>query len=202
MRYNLQWATTTQGSMVSMCSGGGWCCLLPLTQDGLSFPGFGWLCLWGLGWLIGPTPNPSACLVCCARHRGLSFPACEGRFRALYKVANPSKRLGLNKRAFYDFPSKSSWEIKAHREWARVDGKFRIIQGKRAMWREGGGPSKGIWYLSWKAWPNLPHFAFPSAVNLQHEVVIHPYTSTIPILQTWHTPYGHMQSTMDSRTEI
>lgn len=199
MRYNLQWATTTQGPMVSMCAGGGRRCLLSLTQDGLSVPGFGWLCFWGLGLLgwsysepigLSGLPDTQACL------------SLHGKEGSEHCTKWQPHQIGLNKRDFYDFPSKSSWEIKAHREWARVDGKFRIIQGEREMWREGGGPSKGIWYLSWKAWPNLPHFAFPSAVNLQHEVVLHPYTSTIPILQTWHTPYGHMQSTIDSRTEI
>jgi hypothetical protein len=60
----------------------------------------------------------------------------------LYKVANPSKRLGLNKRAFYDFPSKSSskhtqrasgWKVQNHSERVR----------ERQRERERGGTLKG-----------------------------------------------------------
>lgn len=135
--------TTTRHAMTSMCVGATLCPLVP--RICLRSP-----CRFG--------PNPPARLDP-QIHKAVS----PGRFSASYKVTTPSKQPGLNKRPFYDFPSKSNWKFKAHTERERVDGKFRIIwreeERKKERQREHGKgrqASKGIQYHSWKAFSNLP----------------------------------------------
>lgn len=144
--------TTTRHAMTSMCVGATAC---PLVLR---------LCL---GSPCRSGPNPPARM-----HKDVSL----GSFGVSYKVTTPSKRPGLNKRPFYDFPSKSNWKFKAHTErtsgWKVQNHMERGREKGRDRENTEGGekPQRGFSITPEKPFPTC--CLISPALQLQHEVII------------------------------